>query len=241
VLQRRNGIVRKAAGSAVAEQWMAANLDAVFIVLACDETFSLARLERYLAVVVAAGIEAVLVLTKADRYPEAQALLAQLPAGHACTALDAREALTDPVLARYVGPGMSIALLGTSGVGKSTLVNALSGATQSTQAVREGDSRGRHTTTSRQLILLPSGGAIIDTPGIRELALPGAEALRGTSDASGDSDATQGGSDAFADVLALARACRFSDCSHDREPGCAVRSALASGRSSNAGSTISAS
>ena len=215
VLQRENGIMRLASGSAVAEQWLAANLDAVFVVLACDDTFSLGRLERYLAVVMQAGITPVLVLTKADLHANPVELLAQLPTGCAATALDARNAANDPLLKTFVGPGHTIALLGTSGVGKSTIVNSLSGVlSQHTQAVREGDSRGRHTTTSRQLLLLPGGGAIIDTPGIRELALPGADLAV---------------VDQFADIHALAAQCRFADCSHDKEPGCAVLALVRAG------------
>ena len=215
VLQRENGIMRLASGSAVAEQWLAANLDAVFIVLACDDTFSLSRLERYLAVVMQAGITPVLVLTKADLHPNPAELLAQLPPECAATALDARNAANDPLLKTFVGPGHTIALLGTSGVGKSTIVNALSGVlSQHTQAVRESDSRGRHTTTSRQLLLLPGGGAIIDTPGIRELALPGAELAV---------------ADQFAAIHAVAAQCRFADCRHGNEPGCAVLALVRSG------------
>ena len=214
VLERQNGLMRKAAGSAVAEQWMAANLDAVFLVLACDQTFSLSRLERYLAVVRQARIEPVIVLTKADLHPDPHELLQQLPREYIAVALDARAAAKASELAPYVGSGRTIAMLGTSGVGKSTLVNALLGReVQDTGAVRTGDARGRHTTTSRQLLLLPGGGAIIDTPGIRELAMPGGD------DAEGE----------FADIAALATQCRFADCVHQGEPGCAVAAAIERG------------
>ncbi len=212
VLDRENGIVRKAAGSAVATQWLSANLDAVFIAMACDQQFSVNRLERYLAVVVDAGITPVFVLTKADCVADPQALLTQLPGGYAALAIDTRDAVQLSGLAPYLQRGCTVAVIGMSGAGKSTLVNTLLGTqAQRTSAVRDDDGHGRHTTTSRNLLALPDGAWIIDTPGMRELQLAGSE----------ESIAR-----VFPDVDALVHVCRFADCQHSSEPGCAVRAAL---------------
>ena len=216
VLDRENGIVRKAAGSAVAVQWLSANLDTVFIAMACDQQFSVNRLERYLAVVVESGITPVFVLTKADCVADAQALLAQLPSGYEALALDTRDPVQLSALSPYLASGRTVAVIGMSGAGKSTLVNTLLGTgAQRTSAVRDGDGHGRHTTTSRNLLELPTGAWIIDTPGMREMQLAGSE----------ESVAL-----VFPDVDALTRACRFADCKHAGEPGCRVRAALDSGQ-----------
>ncbi len=165
------------------------------------------------------GAKAVVVLTKADRTEDAEATIAALHARMPdveIVAVNAKSQQSIAPLIKYLGPGDSAVLVGSSGVGKSTLTNTLLGETrQATAAVREHDSRGRHTTTHRALIMLPSGGCLIDTPGMREIKLTGEENL----------DAGQ-----FADIDAIAQECRFGDCSHQSEPGCAVRAALADGR-----------
>ena len=215
VLERQNGIYRKASGTEVGEQWISANLDSAFIVMGCDANFNLSRLERYLALVLESQVEPVVVLTKADENEQAQTLRDQLPAQFVSHAVDARDPQQTAVLLRYLGEGQSITLMGSSGVGKSTLINTFLGEERlATRDVREGDQRGRHTTTSRQLIQLPTGGVVIDTPGMRELQLPGVE---------------DGLEQLYGDIEALAGQCRFRDCSHRAEDGCRVREALASG------------
>jgi len=200
-------------------QLIAANIDTAFVVTSCNDDFSLARLERYLAVVLEAQIQPVVVLTKADlsaatdAYRDAtRSLGADLPI-EVVNALD-HGSLSG--LGGWCGPGQSIALLGSSGVGKSTLVNTLSGtAVQATQAVRAEDAKGRHTTTHRSLHRLPYGGVILDSPGMRELQLAQAE---------------QGVGSLFAEIETLAEGCRFNDCAHGSEPGCAVRAAITAGQ-----------
>jgi ribosome biogenesis GTPase len=215
VLARENGLQRKAAGPGVAAQWLAANVDHAFLLSACDADFSTNRLERYLALAMDGGVLPVIVLTKADQCADTAALLARLPPGHAAVAVDARSAAQVAALAPWLRPGTTTALLGSSGVGKSTLTNTLLGEQrQQTRAVREDDARGRHTTTARHLLALSNGAWLIDTPGMRELQLPGVDDAMTTL---------------FADVDALAARCRFADCRHEREPGCAVRAAVASG------------
>lgn len=217
VLERQNGIYRKAAGPEVGEQWISANLDSAFIVMGCDGNFNLSRLERYLALVLDSQIEPVVVLTKADENDEAELLRDQVPQACVSFAVDARDPQQTAVLLRYLGEGQSITLMGSSGVGKSTLINTFLGEERLvTRALREGDHRGRHTTTSRQLIQLPTGGIVIDTPGMRELQLPGVE---------------DGLEQLYGDIEALAQQCRFRDCSHGHgsEAGCRVREALANG------------
>lgn len=219
LLERRSWVERQAAGRRVERQIVATNLDRVFILTSLNQDFNLRRVERYLSAVRAGNVEPVLVLSKADLAPSDVARhLRQLEriAGEApviaASALY-REGMDE--LFALLGPGLTVGLIGSSGVGKSTLVNALLGVdSQATRPVRAGDERGQHRTTGRSLHLLPDGrGLLVDTPGMRELALWSGEGLDGT----------------FADVDALASQCRFRDCQHDGEPGCAVEAAIAAG------------
>lgn len=217
VLERRTLFTRGAAGRAARIQVVAANVDVVFVVCGLDEDFNVRRLERYLARVGASAAEPVVILSKADlcadvaeRVQEVERRLGTVPV--LVTSALGREGL-DAVRAR-VPVGATVALVGSSGAGKSTLVNALLDEERlPTGPVRERDGRGRHVTTHRQLVLLPGGGLLLDTPGMRELQL-----------------ADEDGLDvAFADVTALAARCRYRDCRHEAEPGCAVRAAVESG------------
>lgn len=219
VLPRRTLLSRAAAGERHQLQIIAANVDTVFVLNGLDGDLNAARVERYLVLVEGSGAKAVVVLTKADRTEDTATATASLRARMPdveIIAVNAKSSESIAPLVRYLGPGDTAVLVGSSGVGKSTLTNTLLGETrQATAAVREHDSRGRHTTTHRALIMLPSGGCLIDTPGMREIKLTGEE----------DLDAGQ-----FADIDALAQQCRFGDCSHQSEPGCAVRAALGDGR-----------
>lgn len=219
VLPRRSVLRRGAAGESHQQQLIATNIDLVLVLVGLDGDFNPARIERYLLLVEGSGAQAIVVLTKADRVSDAVARVAQLRArlpGARVVAVNAKDAASVAPLAAELGPGRSGVLVGSSGAGKSTLTNTLLGQQrQATAAVRAHDSRGRHTTTHRALIMLPTGGCLIDTPGMRELKLTGEEQL----------DAGQ-----FADIEELAQACRFGDCAHGSEPGCAVQAALADGR-----------
>lgn len=220
ILPRRTLLARAAAGERHQRQLIAANIDTVFVLNGLDGDLNPARIERYLVVVQGSGAAPVIVLTKVDRAEEAEATIAALrarvPPQVEIVAINAKSQESIAPLLRYLGPGDTAVLVGSSGVGKSTLTNTLLGESrQATRAVREHDSRGRHTTTHRALIALPSGGCLIDTPGMREMKLTGEEEL----------DQGQ-----FADIEELAQHCRFGDCSHQNEPGCAVRAALEDGR-----------
>jgi ribosome biogenesis GTPase len=213
-LDRRAHLARRAAGTGAELQSIAANVDTLFIVTSCNAEFSERRLERYLALAAEAGTEAVVVLTKADQADPGPFLAAsqRLARGLLAVALDTRAPGT--ALADWCRPGRTVALAGSSGVGKTTLTNALTGEDDATAGIREDDAKGRHTTTSRALRPLPGGGWIIDTPGMRALRL---------ADAADGIDAT------FAEIADLAPRCRFRDCAHDGEPGCAVAAAVAEG------------
>jgi ribosome biogenesis GTPase len=219
LLPRRALLKRAAAGEHYRQQPIAANVDHVLVVVGLDQDFNPRRIERYLVVVRASGAEPVLVLTKADQCPIVEDCLAVLEevrdSGVPIHAVNAKDAGSLRVLHPYLAPGRTVVLVGSSGAGKSTLTNTLLGIEKmKTGAVRERDSRGRHTTTFRVLTPLPQGGCIIDTPGMRELKL------------SGDEDVA----DSFEDVEQIAAECRFRDCSHGNEPGCAVQAAIAEGR-----------
>jgi ribosome biogenesis GTPase len=218
VLPRRGALVRKAAGTRTEAQVVAANLDVVFVMTSADADFSAARLARYLTVVWESGAEPVVLLTKADLADDADGLVADAAraapgaAVHAVSAVDGRGL---DALAAHLAPGRTAALIGSSGVGKSTLANRLLGEERlAVSSVREHDDTGRHTTTFRQLVALPGGALVIDTPGMRELGL---------WDSGGGLDA------AFRDVADFAVSCRFRDCRHAAEPGCAVLAAVGDG------------
>lgn len=217
-LPRRNVLRRAAAGEALKEQVLAANLDLAIVVMGLDGDFSPRRLERYLTLIGSAGIPALVVLSKADRCDDVvdrHAAIRELAGVTPVLAINCKDAGdVAPVTAR-LGPGRTAVLLGSSGAGKSTLTNTLMGEVrQKTGHVRQHDSRGRHTTTVRSLLKLPDGGCLIDSPGMRELKLTGDENLE---------------QERFADIDALAARCRFNDCRHDGEPGCAVHAAIEAG------------
>ncbi|MEN6521546.1 MAG: ribosome small subunit-dependent GTPase A [Armatimonadota bacterium] len=218
ILPRKSKFSRKEPGKRTSEQPVAANIDTVFIVVGLDHNFSVRRIERYLTLAWESGAEPAVILTKSDLSDAVEEQLSEVQSSapgvpvHAVSVFEDRRLHQ---LSDYLTEGKTIALLGSSGVGKSTIVNYLIGKdVQSVQEVREADSRGRHTTTRRQMFVLPSGGLVIDTPGMRELQLW---------------DADEGLAGAFEDIENLARGCRFSDCSHNNEPGCKVRQALENG------------
>ena len=218
VLPRVSQFSRRAAGNPTEEQIVAANIDVVFLVSGLDGDFNLRRIERYLVTAWESGATPVILLNKADLVEDAEAFadeVASLAQGVPVHAISATRPASIDRVRGYLGRGRTAALLGSSGVGKSSIANALLGeARLRTHDVRESDSRGRHTTTGRQLVLIPGGGILIDTPGMRELQLwETGEAAAG----------------AFADIDALAEECRFRDCRHATEPGCAVLAAVAAG------------
>ncbi|MGB0133834.1 ribosome small subunit-dependent GTPase A [Dokdonella sp.] len=224
VLPRRSTLARAAAGERHQRQLIATNIDTVMVVSGLDGDFNPARIDRYLMLVEGSGAKAVVVLTKADTTDDMEVSLEEMrsrvPAEIEVIAINARSADSVAGLLKFFGPGSSTVLVGSSGVGKSTLTNTLLGESrQATNSVRETDSRGRHTTTYRALIQLPTGGCLIDTPGMREIKLTGEETLDGSQ---------------FGDIEELAQNCRFGDCSHLSEPGCVVRAALDDGRLDNA-------
>jgi ribosome biogenesis GTPase / thiamine phosphate phosphatase len=220
VLPRRTVFRRGVEGSSTAEQVVAANIDTVFIVNALDTRLSIKRVERYLALTWQSGATPVVLLTKADAVDPAElaraaAALDPVTAGTPVHQISVTSGQGIEQLSGYLTPGCTVALLGLSGAGKSTLVNRLAGEKLLATAAVRADGKGRHTTTHRQLVLLPGGGLLLDTPGMRAISMW---------------DATEGVQHAFADIEVLLGSCRFADCSHTAEPGCEVLAALADGR-----------
>lgn len=213
LLERTGKIARRGAGDRAHRQLIAANVDTIGIVTAANEEFSAARVERYLVLAATAGAQPLVILTKADLAEPIPYLDAIRTVSASCptVAVDARSPGAVEEIAAWTGRGRTLALVGSSGVGKTTLTNALTGRADATAEVREDDQRGRHTTTYRALRPILGGGWIIDTPGMREVGLV---------------EASEGLGEVFADIEDLATACRFRDCAHGGEPGCAVVEAV---------------
>ena len=218
VLPRSSAFMRKVAGETTEEQVVAANVDTLFLIVGLDGDYNLRRLERHLAAAWDSGAVPVVVLNKADLASDLEAAVAEAEAaapGVAVAAVSARDRTGLDALSAWLAPGATVAMVGSSGVGKSTLVNALLGEErQAVNEVRASDARGRHTTTRRELLPLPGGALLIDTPGLREFQMWAGAADLG---------------DAFPEIERLAKTCRFRDCRHDSEPGCALTDAVARG------------
>lgn len=220
LLPRQSRVSRQAAGPVTKEQLIAANVDTLLIVAALNHDFNLRRLERYVLMAWNGGVRPVIVLSKSDLCEDVQEKISRVEGiapGVEVLAISAIEGQGKDMLETYLKPGVTVALTGSSGSGKSTLVNWMMGKeVQITQSVREGDSRGRHTTTHREMFVLPQGAVLIDTPGMRELHLW--------------DEGEDGLSQAFGEIEELAGTCRFMDCSHTREEGCAVKAAVENGK-----------
>ena len=218
-MDRKSLFKRRAPGADRREQLIAANVDTLFIVSSCNDDFNEARIERYLAIAREADVMAVIILTKADLVDDSGSFTqraSKLAPAVQVEAVNALRGDTLECLGPWLKSGQTVALLGSSGVGKSTLANTLLGLQEiSTQAIREGDAKGRHTTTSRSMHQLPGGAWLLDTPGMRELQL---------------TDVKTGLDDVFAEISVLANSCRFTDCDHVDEPGCRVNEAIEAGQ-----------
>lgn len=218
LLDRKTCFSRKAAGSKLKRQIISANVDTAFIVSSMNDDFNLNRIERFLALVNESGADPVVLLSKSDQVESPQYFVEQIQALDPFLMVEAINCLDEESvnkLSDWLKPGSTIVVLGSSGVGKSTLVNTLLGEErQSTAGIREDDGKGRHTTTRRSLISLAEGGMILDTPGMREIQI---------------ADCKEGIATTFSDIEAYAGKCKFSDCRHQTEPGCAVQKAIAAG------------
>jgi len=218
VLNRRTELARRSSGKRLEKQVLAANVDITLILMGLDQDFNPRRLERFLSIVTGGGLEAVVLLTKADTAAEIDVWVnytASLAGGIKVIPTSSVTGTGIDTIRELLQPGKTAVLMGTSGVGKSTLLNVLSGRDiRATGAVRETDGRGRHTTTTRDLFLLPSGCMMIDNPGLREVGI---------------TDQDSGDDDPFSDIEKIAAACRFNNCAHHEEPGCAVKQALLEG------------
>ena len=217
VMPRRSALVRQAAGRRTEAQVVGANLDLVFVVASLNGDLNLRRLERYIAVAWESGAQPIVLLSKADLADDTVAILTGVEgvaAGATVLVVSSFDGRGVDEVRALIGPGRTAAFVGSSGVGKSTLLNRLAGEERAlVNAIREDDARGRHTTTRRQIHLLPEGGLVLDTPGMRELSLWDGEGLEQT----------------FGDLDELSLGCRFGDCAHGAEPGCAVQAAIGAG------------